>query len=83
MLTEVKLRELIRKAESATPGPWAVNPKIGLMCKTVRKIPTQSQFVADPMTWLTIRKQMPTISPPLTLPSSPSWPRRAWRCGRC
>jgi len=25
MLTEVKLRELIRKAESATPGPWAVN----------------------------------------------------------
>jgi hypothetical protein len=27
MLTEVKLRELIRKAESATPGPWAVNPK--------------------------------------------------------
>ena len=27
MLTEVKLRELIRKAESATPGPWAVNPQ--------------------------------------------------------
>jgi len=25
MLTEVKLRELIRKAESATPGPWGVN----------------------------------------------------------
>ena len=24
MLTEVKLRELIRKAESATRGPWAV-----------------------------------------------------------
>ena len=25
MLTEVKLRELIRKAKSATPGPWAVH----------------------------------------------------------
>jgi hypothetical protein len=47
MLTEVKLRELIRKAESATPGPWAVNPGIGSMCKTVRSI--QSQFVADRM----------------------------------
>ena len=27
MLTEVRLRELIRRAESATPGPWAVNPQ--------------------------------------------------------
>ena len=28
MLTEMKLRELIRKAESATPGPWAINPQV-------------------------------------------------------
>src|SRR5262245_6425812 len=27
MLTVGKLRELMRKAESATPGPWAVNPQ--------------------------------------------------------
>ena len=30
MLTEMKLRELIRKAESATPGPWANERKTSL-----------------------------------------------------
>src|SRR6476661_5030099 len=39
MLTEVKLRELIRKAESASPGPWAVNPQERVKVQSRAKTP--------------------------------------------